>query len=724
MLRRLFHGLLLGALLIGLAGLVETARVLRDYPYHRDPGTWLQALPLYLGAGAVLGLVAAVLLPWITRRKEREAYPGLFLGIAIGVAAATLVYLLRLHFTRLAGVPFFSAPSLLPTVLALAVALGVYLALYWLARGSYGWMLASFFSPALAAAGVVLLVLAAFVGTLLPVQKAPLSVAAAPVPAPGAPNVLLIVLDTVAASHLSTYGYYRATSPELSTIASEGVVFESAFSAAPWTLTSHASLFTGLQWSTHRTGWEHPRLDDGLERFGEHALSDFHTLPEELGKRGYDTCCIAEKSWITADAGLTQGFHKVWDFTRPDAAQRTFLGGLWAKFAPRLKLLRRPPPPDKGAQRVVDQALTWLGGGRGRSAERPFFLFLNLNEAHGPYDPPDATAGAFLPDGVTLEMARALNQSDEHTRAFECGKRELEPRELEILKALYDAEILYQDQQLGRLFQGLRDLGLMEDTLVIVTSDHGQEFGLHGRLGHQFALVDELVHVPLVMRYPETLPAGTRVPHMASLVDVFPTVTQFVERVTGAPGARTPELDALEGVSLLDCIGDGAAPARDMVICEYDNPMPHLQTYPCWDAQEPDAFPLLKYARRIQALRTQSLKYEKYGDSAERLIDLKRNPDELEPQDTAADPAEEARLRQRLERQLNAFQARRLVLDNPMSKARSMSRSGITSVAAQIEQLGYTGDLDAAGGAEPAALQALVPPPFVEIRAPVPVKKD
>lgn len=721
MLARLVHGALVGAFLIGVAGLIETSGVLRDYPYHRDLGTWLQVLPLYCGLGALLGAAVALALPLITRRDDRASYPGLYLALGVTVAAVALYRLFVLHTQTLAGEPLRSLRSLLMTALLLALAGGAFLLLSWLARRA-GWLLASLFSPVLCAAALALLLLAGIAGRWMPVEPAPLGVADAPAAPAGAPNVLLVVLDTVAAGHLGCYGYYRSTSPELDTIASEGVVFENAFSAAPWTLTSHASLFSGLQWSTHRTGWQHLRLDDGQEKIDDHALNDFHTLSEELGQRGYDTCCIAEKPWITADAGLTQGFNKVWDLTRPSAAQRTILGALQRKFRP------PPPPPDKGAQQVIDQALDWLGGGRGRCSERPFFLFLNLNEAHGPYHPPDETLTPFLPPGVTLEAARALDQSDEHTREYECGARPLAPGEADTLRALYDGEIHYQDRQLGRLFQGLRDLNLMENTLVIVTSDHGQEFGLNGRMGHQFAVVDELVHVPLVLRYPRSLPAGSRVPHLASLVDVFPTVIEFIERETNARRTRTRELDALEGVQLLDSIGPNAVAARDFVICEYDNPMPHLQTYPCWDPQVPENFQLLRYAREIQALRTPTVKFERYGDGSRRLIDLKNNPDEVPALDGTPDPAAEEAFENRLDQQLNAFLMRRSVLLNPAERARRVSKGQIVSEAAALEQLGYVEMTEGAEEIESTTMHNLVPPPFVErkppARQPVPPADD
>lgn len=711
---RVLHGALVGALLVGAAGFIESICVLRSYPYHRDPALWSQVMALYLGAGAALGAGAGLALPFLCRRQDRELHPGLFLGLIVAVGGAALQQLFVLHTVRLPGVAVLSLPGAIYTGLYLGAAALAYLALSWLARRSVGWLVSSWFTPGAAALGAGLLVAAGLAARLLPVQPAPLGVASGRPAPPEAPNVLLVVLDTTAASHSSVYGYYRPTMPELDSVASEGVVFENAFAAAPWTLPSHASLFTGLHLSTHKAGWERLRLADGQAQIEGMTLEDFHTLAEEMGRRGYDTCCIAEKNPITYPSGLTQGFAKVWDYTLPDAPERMFLAALRRKVGSRL---RPPAPPaDMGAQRVIDTSIGWLAGGRGRDASRPFFLFVNLNEAHEPYTPPDGWAGRFLPDGVTLEMARALDQSYTYMREFECGTRGFEPHEPEILKALYDAEILYQDHQLSRLFQALRDLELMERTLVIVTSDHGQEFGVLGRLGHQSSVVDELLRVPLVFRYPALLPAGTRVSAMASLVDIYPTILDFVERATGVPAARGPDVEALEGVSLLPLLLDPKAPPRrDFVISEYDNPMPYLKNYPCWQPEDPGGFPLLGWARSIQTLRTGTEKLVRYENGERRLFDLRQNPQEIPgaPGDVQ-DPQRMQPLEARLDEQLTAYKRRRLMLLDPVQRKRAAEKGRPLSPAAQLEQIGYLGS-----GAEegaPARSGAVVPPPFLQPR--------
>ncbi|KAA3612762.1 MAG: DUF229 domain-containing protein [Planctomycetota bacterium] len=713
MLARLGHGLLVGATLCGCLGFVESILVLIAFPYHRDWALWSQVMPAYFLAGILLGATVSWVLPWLSDERDRKAGYGPLLaaGVAAILAAVYLVYRLHAHWLS-SALPSFSLPALAATVGMLLVSAFAFGLARRFARSRYGWRLTSFFQPFTCYIVLALLLLLALIGRQLPVQKASWSQRSEQAAASGSPNVLLVVLDTVRADRLGCYGHFRPTSPQLDALAAEGVLFQNAFAAAPWTLPSHASLFTGLHPTSHGAGWEDARLEEGRAEFTNRKGEGFLTLAEELSRRGYDTCAVANKAWITFESGLTQGFQKVWDFRTPAPQDRFFLNILLDRLQFRFES-RRQRPRDKGAKKIIDQATDWLAQGRGREEDRPFFLFVNLNEAHDPFQPPKSFAGKFLPEGISVQEAQQLDQSTDRRKAFDCGSADFVDREPETLHALYDAEIRYQDQQLGRLFKALRESGLMEDTLVMVTSDHGEEFGEKGRLGHQLCLEDSLIRVPLILRYPKRMRAGIQVSHLASLVDIFPTVLDLVEQESGHRPPVTPGLQALEGVSLLPAAVEDGVPVRDFIIAHYANPMAYLRTFPCFQAEQPEVFPLLDYGRTITVLRGHDYKFFRYGDGRRRLVDLQADPGETQALSEAMQGPQAdlmARFDQRLTQQLNAYQQRRLILLSPLYNLWGLTRrSGWRQLIQQTEQLGYVGSEEP----KETEAQSLVPPPFL-----------
>ena len=289
---------------------------------------------------------------------------------------------------------------------------------------------------------------------------------------PAAPNLVLVVLDTVRADHLAPYGYARVTTPHLDAFArDEATRFTQARSSSSWTLPSHASLFTGLLPSEH--GAAYP---------GEtaHPLrGEVVTLAERLRAAGYETAAVvANTLFIVPRLGMDQGFGHF------DDRRGSFVGDYLA--LPQLAGLRLAVghTPYRSAREITEAALQWLDArspSEGRLAARPFFLMLNYMDAHRPYLPPSPFDKAF---------------SDE------VPEYALKPeRKLHLL--LYDRELMHLDSQLARLLERLRERGLFENTVVVVTADHGEAFGEHGRYGHSGTLFEELVHVPLYVK-----PAG------------------------------------------------------------------------------------------------------------------------------------------------------------------------------------------------------------------------
>ena len=363
--KNLLQGVLMGGCLAGWASLLEACSVYASFPYQTDPALWATLLPAYLGIGAGLGLLCALVLPLLSRKKAREQQYNLQLGILILAGALTLVTIVEARFGWMSPGTRTTSPTALMTFAAIGlVGLGIYFLLSQLAKTALGWMMASVSSSLVAISGLVVLGVLAVGAHLRPVTPAQLASNAEMTAPANSPNVLFVVLDTVRADHLGAYGYHRATSPNLDALAAEGVLFENAFSAAPWTLPSHASIFTGLHATTHGTGWEHPRLSDGRADIGNKVAYNFHTLAEELGQRGYQTVGVSEKSWLSYDVGLTQGFENYFDYSIPRLVDHMFVSRLkrFGRRGPKSEATY-PRDVDKGGARVVETALHWLDDG-------------------------------------------------------------------------------------------------------------------------------------------------------------------------------------------------------------------------------------------------------------------------------------------------------------------------------------------------------------------------
>lgn len=705
---RLLHGVLLGTLVVLVSSFLELQWLFADWPYHRDWGLAWTWLPAHLLVGALLGLGVALALPLLDRRGQRHRQQGLTLLAPLIGAIVCIVAFLDLRFRSLGG----SGPQALASLATGGLS---FLILARIARSRLGWVLSGFVTPWFCCIGLLVLTLVSAVqGFAQPLPASGIARGAIPERIQTPPHVLLVVLDTVSAKHLGSYGYHRTTSPALDALADEGVVFEKAFSTAPWTLPSHASLFTGLHPTTHRTGWTHPRLDDGKAHAGRVMRYDYLTLAEELSARGYETCGVSEKSWLTDRHGLTQGFQHYHDYSIATDQERLLLPRTLDRLARRLGFgpLLSDGAGDKGGTRVVQRALRWLE--KDRNPDRPYFLFLNLNEAHAPYLPPDGFEdfGRYLPEGAELEdLPEGYFGHAPDRKNYNSGARGLLEAEVEIQRALYDASILYQDGLLDQLFEGLRAQGLMEDTLVIVTADHGEEFNEQGRFGHQLSLSDRLLHVPLIMRYPSMLPARARVLEPVSLVDVFPTVLGVLQASVETPFEPGPQLQALEGFDLLPRIRGEEDSPRDWVLAHADNPTGYLAGFPNFST-DPAEFPLAAYAMHsITMLRRGNEKYFRFGDGLEAWLDLSADPREdaaerLHVAEDAVLPAEATAFASGLDLVLERILIRRELLAGHMARF-SSGQSGDTANDAErqrLESIGYMGERKPQG--------AILPPPI------------
>lgn len=325
----------------------------------------------------------------------------------------------------------------------------------------------------------------------------------------GAPNVLLLVLDTVRRLNLSVFGYERRTTPELEALAARGVRFENAMSPGPWTLPSHAGMFTGRWAHELSASWATP-LDDS-----------FPTLAEALTARGYRTGgFVANVSYAGRSVGLGRGFGYFEDVpVSLLQIARSAAYTSWITSRPGIK--RQLPAYYKSYQRksaveVNDALLTWLD----RDPGRPFFAFLNYFDAHDPYRPipPFDTAFAAPAYPPTPPSRHGGKFADDRPRS---------PRP-------YDQAIASIDAEIGRLLRELERRGLLRNTLVIVTSDHGEEFGEHGMYGHGHTLNLQALNVGAILALPERIPAGLRVTERVSLRDLPATVLDLTD--TGPAG--------------------------------------------------------------------------------------------------------------------------------------------------------------------------------------------
>jgi arylsulfatase A-like enzyme len=330
-------------------------------------------------------------------------------------------------------------------------------------------------------------------------QAAAAGLPAAPV---GAPNVLVVVMDTVRADHLSAFGYQRPTTPNLDRLAAQGVLFENAFSTSSWTLPAHASLLTG------RFPFEH-----GAE---VHAYDGrYPTLSEAFEARGYRTAAFSANTYYFSQPnGFGPGF-QYFDgmFTRfGDVLSRPLYGRMLVMLYE--ENFHADLPGRKRAAEINGDFFHWLDA----DSTRPFFAVLNLFDAHAPYLPPAPFRDRF---SVRPDPGGILNPWGDRQKLSR-------PEDTRDERDAYDGGIAYEDAQIGSLVKTLAARGLAENTLLVIVSDHGEFFGEHGLYMHQNALFLQGIHVPMLFRWPGHVPPGVRVANPVSIADVAATLTAMV----------------------------------------------------------------------------------------------------------------------------------------------------------------------------------------------------
>ena len=333
-------------------------------------------------------------------------------------------------------------------------------------------------------------------------------------------GVILVSLDTLRPDHLGLYGYDRPVSPAIDALSADAAVFENAYTTAAWTLPAHVSMLTGLNCNRHRVYDEYARIDPRTV-----------TLAEKMRAAGYATRAFTGGGFVSAEYGLSKGFdeYRMDSGGHQDATQADYVGR---------------------------EVVRWLE----ENADRPYFLFLHTYQIHLPYLSPEPWSSRFLaPDarwksfclernlGGLAGVFRPLGESDRAN-----------------VVALYDGEIQYTDAMLiDPVLRALRRLGLYDETMIVITSDHGEEFYDHGGWDHTHSAYEELIRIPLLVKMPGSEFRGRRLSPIVRITDIMPTVL-------AAAGSSPSGLD-LDGAGLQSVMSRKETTDREFLVELSDN---------------------------------------------------------------------------------------------------------------------------------------------------------
>jgi arylsulfatase A-like enzyme len=304
-------------------------------------------------------------------------------------------------------------------------------------------------------------------------------------------NVLVITIDTLRPDRLGCYGYERPTSPRIDRFAAGSVLFEQAVCSAPQTLPSHTSIFTGQHIRTHKA-------------IGHESVvpAEATTLAETLKARGYQTTAFISSHVLDRRYGLDQGFDRYWQVN--DAMR------------PR----QREVAQERGIDPTTNEAIRWLE----ENASGKFFAWIHWFHPHRPYAPPLEIRPRFV-----REYLGDADSSTEFVVKVWREQIDLADEDVRYLSDLYDGEIAFTDEQVGRVLDALEALGVADRTIVVITSDHGEMLYEHEYyFGHDIALYEECIMVPLIIYHPGLRVTPKRLPGLVQSIDIFPTVLDFL----------------------------------------------------------------------------------------------------------------------------------------------------------------------------------------------------
>jgi len=410
------------------------------------------------------------------------------------------------------------------------------------------------------------------------------------------PNIVIFMMDTQGSRNMSCYGYRRPTTPHIDQIAREGVLFENHFVTAPWTLPVHASLFTGRYESGHGAGAQHEGLEPGLPQMGE-----------VFTKNGYQTVALCNNGWAY-DGGSLWSAGTGFEHIRYGSGQ--------VKPVPPYIPSDNPDERDNGSLKAVGVAAKWIDD-NAIGKKKPFLMYINCTEPHDPYLPPEPWRSRFLDEGVTYKQATA-RKGGQATSTI--GDKCLTIDDWVLQRSLYDAETACLDDRIGKFAGELNQRGIYDDTVFIVTGDHGDVLGeqVHYSYHSQNGVWDGACKTPLVIRYPKRFRPGTRCKELAQINDVFPTLME----ICGIKDRAANE--SIQGENLLAAL---KGPVREFALIEAQRAI-HVMRRGWSEAEDADTLDVRFANVAYKAARTKRHKYVWASNGQDMLFDIVRDPDE------------------------------------------------------------------------------------------------
>ncbi len=411
------------------------------------------------------------------------------------------------------------------------------------------------------------------------------------------PNVIIFMMDTQGVVNMSAYGYRRKTTPNIDALLSECCLFENHFVTAPWTLPVHASMFTGRYESGHGAGAQHEALEPGIPH-----------MPEVFRKNGYRTVAVNNNYWASnkTEWSSGKGYDEVIHYNLPEIAP-----------VPPFIPSDNPDERDRGALKGIGVAHKWIQDNYVNGDGKPFFMYFNAYDIHDPFYPPEPWRSQFLLEGYKYEDIR---QTQSYQNPGTIGDVTPTLDQWMALASLKDANTACVDDRVGKFVEALRQSGVLDDTIFIITGDHGDCIGQHigYEMHSQNGVYDHVCHTPLIIRYPEVFQAGSRCEELVQIIDIFPTLVQIVgieDKQAEVSIVRKSLLDALKG------------PVRDFALIEAQRSVHNMRI--TWSkAKDIEHADVRMFNVWYKAARTKRYKYVWVSNGDDRLFDCVNDPDE------------------------------------------------------------------------------------------------
>ncbi len=426
------------------------------------------------------------------------------------------------------------------------------------------------------------------------------------------PNILIVVIDSLRADHMSCYGYHRETTPNIDRLAAEGCLFETAITAAPFSPASYASIFSNLYPHQHGVNGDTVRV----------WPNSWPRLPEKMQECGYYTFCISNNVFVSRSTNADRGFDTFLDMSEPTWRLRQIeriLRRVRMHFGDRVAHSVSPNRVQcayKGdSHKTVRNVISLI-----KENARPFFGFVILMDPHTPYN---RLRRQYCDRPANVRRFFRMRNSRAMWSEMMASRTGLNDAELGVVCDIYDSEIQHADACVGQLQSWLRMTHILDDTILVVTADHGEAFGEHGVWGHGFCLNDCLTRVPLILRHPKYWSPGTRSAALVQLHDLHQLCTSVSE--TGDP-------DLHQYPKCLTQASNAAWRGRDFVYSEFARQSKTLQFMQGYN----QTFNPGLWDHDMWAIRSRDWRCIEYGESAQEFYDLGNDPLETTP---CVDPA-------------------------------------------------------------------------------------